>query len=109
MPTPPRRWFQFSLRTMFAGMILASVVFGWWVHTSREWIKQRNEAKAQYTFSFWDDVSDTEARPRAPGGLWLFGERGFARLWCLDGNPDTVKAAQRLFPEAEVYANIPGY
>ena len=35
MPTPPRRrWYQFSLRTMFVVVTLACIGFGWWVQRS---------------------------------------------------------------------------
>src|SRR5215813_3026522 len=41
---PKRRWYQFSLRTFLVVMIIASAAFGYWVHWSREWIRQRHEA-----------------------------------------------------------------
>jgi hypothetical protein len=101
IPTPPRRWYQFSLRTMFVGMILISAAFGWWVHRSREWIKQRHEALANGWVS--DDSKDD--RPRAPSGLWLFGEHGVAVI-AVYHNRDQIaflakcSEARQLFPEA---------
>ena len=31
-PKPRRRWFQYSLRTIMALMLLVSGGFGWWHH-----------------------------------------------------------------------------
>jgi hypothetical protein len=102
MDTNPkrRRWYQFSLRTMFVGMILASFVFGLWVHRSREWIRQRHEALCEGKVG---DFSGLD-RPKAPGGLWLFGERGVGFM-DVERNADYLlncENAKRLFPEAEL-------
>jgi hypothetical protein len=38
---------------------------------------------------------------RAPGTLWLFGEKGHSAFHC-DSSEEIVQEAERLFPEAEV-------
>lgn len=47
------------------------------------------------------------ARPKAPGGLWLFGERGFGYLMVRMGHDDNENerdrnSATNLFPEADL-------
>jgi hypothetical protein len=46
------------------------------------------------------DFSDS-ACTTAPGGLWLFGERGIITILCTEENEEL---ARRLFPEATVSA-----
>jgi hypothetical protein len=94
MNAPRRRWYQFSLRTMFALVMLACVGFGWWVHWSKEWIRQRHEFLDEpipYTGILMPN------RPLAPWGLWLLGEEGFEAIQCEEPK---VELAKRLFPEA---------
>ena len=102
----PRRWFRFSLRTMFVLVTVLCV----WLGYSLNWIRQRREAIAHAHF---EKVSiKTTAPIRAPGLLWLFGEPGYDRIWFLFGPADPrdntpeefVKAKQLapLFPEARV-------
>jgi hypothetical protein len=96
--TKLRRWYQFSLRTMLIVMVLASAAFGYWVHWSREWIRQRHEAIVEpgvYSIA----IEAEQDRPYAPGGLWLFAEKGEAEIEC---NTSKREWVQRLFPEASV-------
>jgi hypothetical protein len=91
-----RRWYQFSLRTMLIVMVVLSAAFGYWVHWSREWIRQRR--------AMIDSNRASEAWPGAmqrdaPFGLWIFGERGYAVMSCKQKDEDLVT---RLFPEAHI-------
>jgi hypothetical protein len=97
--TPKRRWYQFSLRTMFVVMTLACAVLAWMGY-SLNWIKQRHEALHSYDPDFGYERRDRNRR--APFGLWLFGEKPMDEIWCRDNNPATLQKFKRLFPEAKV-------
>lgn len=99
-----RRWYQFSLRTMFVLVTLACVVLAW-VGYSLNWIRERRAILRTNAM----DVSDwigilipngrPVERPRAPGGLWLFGEKGVTEI---QSGASSVEHVRRLFPEAVV-------
>lgn len=103
------RWYQFSLKSFLIFISLLSVGFGGWAYRSKEWIRQRHEAFATRLVI---DLSDSPAnsrrdRPRAPGGLWLFGERGFSELMVrlrhdMNENQNDRENAAALFPEADL-------
>ena len=68
MTAPKRRWFAYSLRTMF----VCVTVVACWLGYSLNWLRQRHavieDSKACHEYS----------EPRsAPGLLWLFGEPGY--------------------------------
>lgn len=91
-----RRWYQFSLRMFFVLVTLVCVGFGYWVHRSREWIRQRHEwMDTRGGVNHFIRVSDS----CAPGGLWLFGEDGAVTVAVAPGEE---LEARRLFPEAAV-------
>jgi hypothetical protein len=90
----PRRWFRFSLRTMF---VLVTVVCVW-LGYQLNWIRQRREVLNSGEFLGFQEV-DRESRP--PSLLWLFGERGYSALAC-SKNVDK-EAIERLFPESTIY------
>ena len=98
-PKTKRRWYQFSLRTMFVGMTLACVGFAVmvrWVQSSREWIRERQEWLRVHAYS-------TEEPPTAaPLLLRLFGEEGIKSTWYHSGEK---AEAERLFPEAIVQSD----
>lgn len=125
-----RRWFQFTLRTLF----VATTGCALWLGYELNWIRQRHvflNRQLDMVRAIGPDWQD-EARPwatqgpRAPGMLWLFGEPGFSRVVLLireseqrekapkgdDGpyvlaRPDgEFLRAQRLFPEAEIVAVV---
>jgi hypothetical protein len=100
---PKRRPFQFSLRTFFVLVTLACVGFGYWVHWSREWIRQRQEAREE-VFALVPLLP--EEPPRAPCGLWLFGEKGVLEIRC---GTDRIEQLKRLFPEARVKVSVANY
>jgi hypothetical protein len=94
---PHRRWYQFSLRTMFVGMTLACVVLAW-VGYSLNWIRQRQQARGSHPFMYWHEWVDPNI-PLAPDGLWLFGEKS---VFQIESNEDDTEVIRKLFPEAEV-------
>ena len=104
---PKRRWFTFSLRTLF----IVATVAGVWLGYELNWIRQRRAIIADSASC----IEYGEARS-APGLLWLFGEPGYAEIRPRYYTPNwfplfTPAAAQEhrqerrriraLFPEAE--------
>jgi len=80
MPPAPkhtRRWFQFSLGTMF----VVVTAFNCWLGYELDWIRQRHEAFDRYQIRSMD-VPEIEKTPQAPSGLWMFGEAGIRSIWC---------------------------
>lgn len=125
-----RRRFRFSLRTLLLVVTLIGGFLGYHLH----WIRQRQVFLARdgvqvhtipagqqvfYTNPFQPGVlvpRDPNAG-RAPGFLWLFGERGVSDLSVSviiddpfeEPPPDLYepyKLAQKLFPEANVFSNV---
>jgi hypothetical protein len=103
---PKRRWFRFSLRTLFVLITACAIFFGWELH----WKNQRHEyLKTHKGFN-------AATRLRAPGLLWLFGELGVnqvvvespgfgemsAKRLYNDHAPPEAVAARNLFPEAAI-------
>jgi hypothetical protein len=96
---PRRRWFRFGLRTMLVAVVALSIPLAW-VGYSLNWIRQRHEAlAARRVYDFSDSAATT-----APGGLWLFGERGVIGILC---SPEDAELARRLFPEASISSVLP--
>jgi hypothetical protein len=96
---PKRRWYQFSLRTMFVLVFVVSAPLAW-VGCSLSWIRQRHEAlDARQVYD-----SSGSAATTAPGGLWLFGDRGVITIFC---SAENAELARRLFPEALISSLSP--
>ena len=120
-PAPPRRrWFRFSLRTLF----VLVTIFGVWLGVQVKWIRDRHEALMQYrglengtvgeTFTghnswFYPSVLRGESA-KAPWSIRIFGEYGMKTILldggdALDRDPERVQSEKRrlakLFPEAE--------
>lgn len=104
---PKRRWYQFSLRTMFVGMTVACLVLAW-VGYSLNWIKERHDWRdnpAHVGFAVMYEHADGSDTPvTAPGWLWVFGEQGFGKVWC---SPSQLETVRRIFPEAVVNPDEP--
>jgi hypothetical protein len=104
--TPRRRWFAYSLRTLFAAVTLFTLSSGWILHSLR-WIQEREEGPRQpYTITFTD-------QRLAPGVIWLFGAVGYGRIFLnFPGDPQEnqltkeqraiVAQVKRTYPEATV-------
>jgi hypothetical protein len=109
----PRRWFRFSLRTMF----VLVTVFCVWLGCSLNWIRQRREEiksgrafdSSQMQMCF--QRSAETPTWRAPALLRFFGERGYFSLGTQDfqTNEECLAEAvrvRRLFPEAIIYYSV---
>jgi hypothetical protein len=78
MTADPRgRWFQLSLRTMFACVTVAAIGLAELVY-GLKWIGERHAYTDNLGSHGYIVVGSDEGS--APGLLWLFGERGFDQL-----------------------------
>jgi hypothetical protein len=93
---PKRRWFRFSLRTLFVLVTVVGVVAGW-VAYQLNWIRQRHIFFSKYVIA-WTSTSIPSDRPLQPWQLRLFGEKdkGIVNL-TVDNS--RVAQARALFPE----------
>jgi len=100
---PKRRWLRFSVRTMLVTVMVFAFSIAW-VQSRLAWIRDRHNFAIEWPFIItvfpgraWY-AAEEATYWRAPGLLWLFGERGHPTIeyW----NPDDAKEAQSLFPEA---------
>ena len=77
MTAPPkRRWFRFSLRTMF----VAVTVFGVWLGWQLKIVREREaiitaSTKPQDAATFFVTVEDMESRPSQPSDRWAIRSR----------------------------------
>ena len=112
--TPRRRWFRFSLRTLF----VVVTVFAAWLGWELNWIRERRLiANGAPRWVVFDTQLGTQhlVQPKAPGILWIFGEPGYAAVRlvvCIDdqnGDEDKeIMRAKGLFPESLVeLATVP--
>ena len=114
---PKRRWFRFSLRTLFVIVTLVAL----WLGYELNWIRERRKflnAPGVFESTSIDTLGPNFVippplvpPPRAPGMLRLFGERGVVaieipierQLFDESLSSDCykeVQRARRLFPEA---------
>jgi len=107
-PRSDRRWFRFSLRTLFAALTLAAVLP--WLVSNLYWLRERNASLATKC------PVPLEGEQRAPWPLWLVGAKGFARIQ-IKAPPEHLAEYQvvardrrfhwqRLFPEAEAIVSV---
>jgi hypothetical protein len=90
----PRRWFRFSLRTMF----VLVTVFCVWLGYQLNWIRQRRDAiRSDIILSIGTD----ETRP--PGLLWIFGEQGHSQISSFRTDEVEINRLEELFPEAQIF------
>jgi hypothetical protein len=109
---PRRRWFSFSLRTLF----VLVTIFGVWLGLQVKWMQDRHAAldwvKAQEVVWHEIPVSQGAILGRdAPWQLRLLGESGAEQVSVLVENDERAPRQQtleRLFPEAEVLVLTPG-
>ena len=102
MTAPKRRWFRFSLRTMFVVVTVLCV----WLGYQLNWIRQRRDFYVRYNGRFTTEPFNGSA----PGVLWLFGETGWPHMGLKVQSTDMdslteadwqlVRRARQLFPEA---------
>src|SRR6266702_5950070 len=97
-----RRWFQFSLRTLFIVMTL----FGCWLGYQLSWIRQRHALLSPQQVYGCGTVTVYQGGTSAPWSIRVFGEPGYGELIvevddCSDAD-DTKRRVEMLFPEAKV-------
>jgi hypothetical protein len=102
-PALKRRWFRWSLRTMFVAVTLAVTLP--WLAVNLNWMYERSAAVASKI------PHPLEGEKPAPWPLWIFGARGFARIhikvppeklaFFQEAARDRRIHWQRIFPEAE--------
>ncbi|MDZ4781149.1 MAG: hypothetical protein SGJ19_12920 [Planctomycetia bacterium] len=100
---PIRRWNQFTFRTLWLALTVLCVGLGLDAHHG-QWIRQRRAAlNIPGVQSFSASGHDLFARSTAPGGLWLFGDRGrtIIRITVEPFPDDQLQRLRRLFPEAK--------
>ena len=118
--TTRRRWFRFSLRTLFVAVTVVASWLGYqlnWIMQRKGYLQEVTQRAKAIEGNFMPILTARESweaeRACAPGLLWLFGEKGVRVLYVpisMDGlvrgqtiaanHPDATKAKQ-LFPEAE--------
>jgi hypothetical protein len=113
MTPAPKRWFRFSLRTLF----VVVTVIACWLGYEFNWIRERHAFVAQQRtlVEAWSLYTESVWHPNdcaAPGLLQLFGEEGHSMLliWVdsrdVDDFPaadaNRIRRARQLFPEARI-------
>ena len=101
---PNRRWFRFSLRTLFVLVTL----FGCWLAYQLNWIRERHNAPVLAGIS--TAIEATPAGPKEvtiehdpPWPLAWFGERGYSALAVDESyGEQEIERIRKLFPEADV-------
>jgi hypothetical protein len=101
-----RRGFRFSLRSLFAALLVVAVLTAWLVHGWR-----RSEARREYV-SLAGAVGGhgrtmqgySYTRKRTSIWWWLFGDGHVESIWLYPGSYDEAELdrVRALFPEAEI-------
>ncbi len=101
MDEKPRRWFRFSLRSLFVVVTLVALLAGW-VASSLNWIRDRRDFVGEG--GEMNAIIHTQPGQfvEAPSLLWVFGEEGAQFLVLSTDDESDFRKAQRLFPEAKV-------
>jgi hypothetical protein len=113
MTAPNRRWFRFTLRTLFVTVTLACALSGWLVWNLRQMrhrveTAKRIESRGGSVEWGWIYDSDLKSVP----SLWrLIGAEPMflVGLPCEIFTKDEAKAVRETFPEALVYRVEPGW
>lgn len=117
---PPRRWFKFSLRTLFVVITLFAVWLGWEMKFIRarqamhRWFEDNNWC-CEATTDMWDagielhatSYSYSDIQNRVAVAIpfwrrWLGDDRYEYILYPRDAQTDDIELAKRLFPEADI-------
>ena len=100
---PRRRWFRYSLRTIFVLLTIVACA-ACWLRVQLQWIRDRQDAMHEcFALRYLD--------ARAPMSLHILGEKGWAEVWIAvrKGAPyrewkQAERRISRLFPESQVYS-----
>ena len=110
MTAPNRRWFRFSLRTLFVVVTLLACWLGYEIN----WIRQRHALLSlDNSGGFTLTVQGIPDGTPAPWSIRLFGETGYGQI--IVEEPDryrdahqTKRLAEVLFPEAKIQFAVHG-
>ena len=107
-PAPNRRrWFRWSLGTMFVVVLVAGCLAGW-LGYHLNWIRQRHEVVSRHSVhSELCEVPPSDT----PFALRMLGESSYSSISMLDVGPTTIESQEverirGLFPEANVHVDI---
>jgi hypothetical protein len=107
---PNRRWFCFSLRTLFVGMTVVGCLLGWLAY-NLNWIRERRHAVRWLNQQelFGPGMVESEHQPELPWSLRILGEdSSYDVVWVFPGpeEAEDIPAFRRrmanvatLFPE----------
>src|SRR5262249_20152357 len=110
---PNRRWFRWSLRTMF----VVVTILGLWLFPQMKWIMDRRAALRWIVTQgdIWRDVPVSQRAHLggvpAPWQIRMLGETGVEQIGVVVEAAEVAarrKELERLFPEAEVLVMAPG-
>jgi len=93
-----RRWFQFSLRSLFIVITLFAMWLGWqlyWFKTRRDWLEAKNYVAA------FPAVGVREV-PHPQLMITLFRQEAISQILLRNASEAEIAKVQRLFPEASV-------
>jgi hypothetical protein len=110
IPAPKRRWFRFTLRTLFAVVTLFGVLAGY-VIGQYNWYRERQSVFADPRMC---TVAEPRPNVRAPGLLWMFGDLSWESVSLAShskfppATSEDLARTMRLFPEARVGSKLHG-
>lgn len=107
---PRHRWFQFRLRTLLVGVVLLSIPCAYLGHEAaivaarKEWLVRHEQMFLGGGSTFV--IPAPQSQPAAlPLIRRLLGDE--PQNWIAVSNPDDLKQAKELFPEAEIVVYAP--
>ena len=95
---PKRRWFQFSLKSLFVVITLFGMWLGWqlyWFKTRRDWLEAKN-----YVAAF--PAAGARKLPHPQLMITLFHQEAISQILLRNASKEEVAKVRRLFPEADV-------
>jgi hypothetical protein len=107
---PRRRWFKFSLRSLFV-LVTCSCVLSCWLCVQMKWIYDRHREleslQSRAGVSFRTAFRGTYIGPPAPWSIRILGENGVTGIviWKDSGQDERAEEQRlkKLFPEANVH------
>lgn len=94
MTPPRRRWFRFSLRTLFVVVTLLCVLLGGWMSYQLNWIRRRHDYLREH------GLHPMRVTQSAPWSLRPFREPGVSIL--IVNTDDELAIVRSLFPETSI-------
>ena len=95
---PKRRWYQYSLRTVFIVITLLAIPC-WYVGEQYRIVAHREEVRN----TFWGIPADSDAPQPNFIRRW-FGDYSITKIFLLEGTkPTDIQKITDAFPEAEIF------